>query len=97
MSDRGIRVTGVQLVSAGAAARISGLLGWVSCTLNDEVRLDGIALRRTSEGRLVLSFPERRDGAGRRHPYIRPVDDEARRAIEHEILTAIGLGGGGEG
>lgn len=91
MSDKGLRVTGVQLVSAGADARISGLLGWVSFTLNDGVRLDGIALRRAADGRLVLSFPERRDGAGRRHPYIRPVDDEARRTIEQEILTAIGL------
>ena len=95
MSDKSLSVSGVQLVSAGAQDRVSGLLGWISCVLNDGVRLDGIALRRTTEGRLVLSFPERRDGAGRRHPYIRPVDDEARRAFEHEILTAIGLDGGG--
>ena len=48
MSDRTLHVSGVQLVSAGPDERASGLLGWISCTLNDGVRLDGIALRRTA-------------------------------------------------
>lgn len=95
MMSAGLRVSGVQFVSAGPEARASGLLGWIRCTLNDGVRLDGIALRRTAEGRHVLAFPERRDGAGRRHPYIRPLDDDARRDFEGQILDALGLDGGG--
>jgi hypothetical protein len=37
-----------------------------------------------------LSFPARTDRAGKRHSYIRPVDDAARQAIEREILGQLG-------
>ena len=60
--------------------------------LDATLRLDGLALRRTADGRLSLSFPARRDTAGKQHPYLRPVDDAARRDIEHQIFTALGLG-----
>ena len=69
----------------------AGLLGWVSCTLNESLRLDGIALRRSADRRLVLSFPSRRDRAGREHPIIRPLDDTARLEIEHQVFGALGL------
>ncbi len=55
------------------------------------LRLDGVALRRTLDGRLSLSFPARRHGSDRPHFYFRPVDDRARREIEHEVLKAIGI------
>ena len=65
----------------------SGLLGYISVFIGDLV-LDGIVLRRTAGGRLTLSFPARTDRMGRRHPYVRPVDDGARQAIEATILSA---------
>lgn len=68
-----------------------GLLGFVALELPSGLVLDGVALRRTSRGRLCLSFPERRDSRGRRHPYIRPVDDRARRELEAEVFAALGL------
>ena len=70
----------------------SGLMGYIMVEYGTLV-LDGIALRRTTDGRLVLSFPARTDGAGRRHPYIRPIDDEARRVIEAAILGELGQRG----
>ena len=66
----------------------SGLLGYVSVFLGDLV-VDGITLRRTAQGRLALSFPARTDRAGRRHPYVRPVDDEARHRIEATLLGEL--------
>jgi DNA-binding cell septation regulator SpoVG len=63
----------------------SGLLGYLSIFFGNLV-IDGITVRRTAEGRLALSFPERRDQHGRRHSVVRPVDDAARRAIEAAIL-----------
>ena len=93
MSDS-IHVSEVRLVRASVADEQRGLIGWVSLKIG-QLLLDGIAVRRTRDGRLVLSFPERRDLDGRRHPIIRPSDDEARRALEREILFAIGLGEGG--
>lgn len=62
-----------------------GLLGYVSIIFGDVV-IDGLTVRRTAGGRLTLSFPERRDRQGRRHPYVRPVDDDARRRIERAIF-----------
>ena len=67
----------------------SGLLGFLSVEFGPWI-FDGITLRRTAEGRFTLSFPARTDRAGRRHSYIRPVDDAARRLIENEILGQLG-------
>ena len=87
MADHEVRVR--TWVKAGEAEIKSGLLGFLSVTYGNLV-LDGICLRRTSDGRYALSFPARTDRAGRKHSYIRPADDEARQAIEAEILWQLG-------
>lgn len=66
----------------------TGLLGYLSVFYGDLV-LDSIVLRRTADGRFALSFPARTDRSGRKHAYIRPRDDEARGAIEREILGEL--------
>jgi DNA-binding cell septation regulator SpoVG len=68
----------------------AGLLGYLSVTYGSLV-IDGITVRRTAEGRFALSFPERRDGKGRRHPVVRPIDDDARKAIEAAVFGAATL------
>lgn len=73
----------------------SGLRGFVSFRIGG-LKVDGVAVRQTARGRTTLSFPARRDRAGRSHPYLHPVDDEARRAIEERILGAIDIDGGGQ-
>jgi len=67
----------------------TGMLGYLSVSYG-ALLLDGIVLRRTADGRFALSFPARTDRAGRRHAYVRPIDDAARRAIEREILAQLG-------
>ena len=67
----------------------SGLLGFISAFVGDLI-VDGIVLRRTVSGRLALSFPARTSRSGHRHPYVRPVDDDARRAVERTILGQLG-------
>lgn len=67
----------------------TGLLGFISVEYGSLI-LDSIVLRRTTEGRYALSFPARTDRSGRRHAYVRPIDDDARRAIEREILWQLG-------
>lgn len=66
-----------------------GLLGWISVEYGRLI-LDGVTLRRTLDGRFALSFPSRSDRAGRRHAYIRPVDDTVRQEIERELLWQLG-------
>jgi hypothetical protein len=67
-----------------------GLLGFLSCRYGDLV-LGGIAVRRTRDGRHVLSFPVRHDRNGDQHHIVRPVDDDARKAIEAAVFDALGL------
>ena len=89
--DSRLRLTNVRLIPASADERQRGLLGFVAFNLNDRVRLDGATLRRTSSGRLRISFPMRRDRHGREHPLLRPLDDAARRELERQVLAALGL------
>lgn len=86
-----MQISEVRYHSAADADRAAGLLGWISATLDGGLRLDGLALRRTLSGRLVLSYPSRTDAAGRRHFYLRPIHDAARRDLEAQVLRAIGL------
>ena len=91
MSDHTILpITDVCFTPTTPETRESGLMGFLAFRYH-ALRLDGIALRRTADGRPALSFPERTDRTGRRHAIVRPVDDEARQRFEHEVFVALGL------
>ena len=75
-------------VKASDADVRTGLLGYLSVQYGD-LLLDGITVRRTADGRTVLSFPERVDRRGRRHSYFRPVDGVARGRIEAAIFGEL--------
>lgn len=83
-----IPVSEITFTPAPASLRAQGLLGWVSVTLG-ELRLDGIAVRRTRDGRVVVTFPGRRDGRGHRHAVVRPTTDSTRRAIEAQVIAEL--------
>lgn len=84
-------ITRVRYTAASADEAETGLLGFISCVLNGALRLDGITLRRTANGRHALSFPGHRDGGGYQHFYIEPLNDRVRCEIEHQIFRALGL------
>ncbi len=65
-----------------------GLLAYVRFDFGPFI-FDGVTLRRHGDGRLGLSWPERTDRQGRRHPLIRPVDDAARLEIEEQVLREL--------
>lgn len=94
MSDAPGLFSDLTFTAAGPAERSTGLLGWLHCRYGLLI-IDGIGVRRTLDGRLTISFPERRDRAGRAHAVVRPIDARARAAIEGEILQGIpGVQGG---
>ena len=66
----------------------AGFLGFLSVTYHGLV-LDSITLRRTTDNRLVLSFPTRVNKAGRSFTYFRPENDRVRAEIEHELLGQV--------
>ena len=80
----------IRFTPSSDGERKAGLLGWVSFEVGG-LLLDGVALRRSCEGRPYLSFPSRRDRHGRDHPYIRPARRDVREAIERGVLAALEL------
>lgn len=83
-------VTNVHLTPASPLDQATGLLAFASFRLG-RLQVDGITVRRTRAGNLILSFPARRDRSGREHPYIRPLDDAARQQIETQVFKALGV------
>ncbi len=75
--------------SASSREVETGLLGWISIQVGGLWLLHGITLRRTRSGCLTLSFPERRDANGRKHPIVRPLDNDARKSIEAAVFAAL--------
>ena len=75
--------------SARPREQRTGLLGWVVLEVDGLIVVERIALRRTREGRLALSFPAPKDRRGRRYPLVRPLNDAARRAIESHVFVAL--------
>ena len=77
----------VTLKAASAKQRKAGLVGWLYFKLPGGVKLDGVILRRTSRGKLALSFPKCRKRTGRERPYV----GITRRELERMVLRALKL------
>mgnify|MGYP003649823786 CR=1 FL=1 len=84
-------VSAIGFVRANDRDVRTGLVGYVTCVISDTLQLDGITLRVTADRRPTLSFPTRTDARGRKHPYVRPIDDDARQAIEAAVFDALGI------
>ena len=84
-----VTVSAVNFSAAAEVDRDRGLLGYVSFLVNGAIKVDGVTARRTRDGKLTLSYPARRDGTGRDHPYFRPITDEVRRSIESQVFAAL--------
>jgi hypothetical protein len=84
-----LRLSQLRFTPAASRFRASGLLGWLSFVLHGVLRVDGVAVRRTRDGRLSLSFPERVAHDGKRHPIVRPLDDRSRAAVENAVIAAL--------
>lgn len=87
-----VRVSDVRFAQADAPDVGRGLLGWVRCRYGS-LELDGLAVRKALDGRLLITFPSKRDRAGRRHTVVRALDDASHRELEAQILRALGEAG----
>jgi DNA-binding cell septation regulator SpoVG len=81
-------IRNIQFTPASDREAQRGLLAYVQLEYG-LLLLDGVTLRRTTEGGLTLSWPERRDRHGRRHTLLRPIDDKARLDIEAAVLAEL--------
>jgi DNA-binding cell septation regulator SpoVG len=81
-------IRSVRFTPSSDADAERGLLAFVRFDFGPFI-FDGVTLRRHADGRLGLTYPERTDRAGRRHPLVRPIDDAARREIEDAVLREL--------
>jgi hypothetical protein len=91
MEGLGMIVSNVKFVEAGVGEKTKGLLGYLSFELDGLIGIDGVTLRRTLDGRRVLSFPVRQDRRGFNHPLLRPLSHRATRIIESQVFGALGM------
>lgn len=91
MVEPALQVQVEHYIPASDQNQLLGLLGWVRLVVSHAVVVDGITVRRTRDGQLRLSFPERRDRRDNRHPIVRPVNAAARLHIESQVFAALGL------
>ena len=82
-------ISGVHYTPAPDHLVATGLLGWASFLIDGQLRINGVTVRATRGGRLTLSYPVKDDGYGRRWPYVQPIDDAARVALERQVIEQI--------
>lgn len=78
----------VRFLPAPDAMREGGVLGWVACSIGG-LRIDGVVIRRTAEGRLAVFLPERADRAGRMHRIVSIPDVADRDSFGRGLLAVL--------
>jgi len=66
-----------------------GLLAWASCVISGAVKLDNIAIRRSRDGSLFLTYPAKRTAGGDSHQYFHPISVEASQAVQDAVLDRL--------
>ena len=89
-ADVYIELSEIRFTATRAEDEKTGLLGFVDCVLNGAIRLSGMTVRRTGDGRLTLSYPSRIDAKGRKRFLFHPIHDGARQEIERQVIAALG-------
>lgn len=83
------RISRVRIVPATGESKLNGLVGWLSFVIDGGLIADGVAVRKTADGRLVFVWPAKHDQYGRTHHVLRPVDDDAREHVEDQLLAQV--------
>ncbi len=83
-----LSVTVTAFTPAQPELRATGLLGFIRLVLNDTVVVDELSLRRTRDGRLVISWPEPRSRGGARR-VVHPRNEDSRLYLEGQVLSIL--------
>jgi len=85
------RLSQITVIEAPPADRARGLIGYVSCIMNDVIHIDGVTLRKTREGEYAVSFPKKSGRSGDQHFYFKPINEAMRQEFLRQVLAALGL------
>ena len=91
MTEGTVEIRDVSFQAARPELVETGLLGWIEFSVAGVLRIEGVTLRRTADGRYALCFPQRRMVRTHRAYYVRPLDERARRDIERQVFIALNL------
>lgn len=86
--DSPLRITAFHVELAPAEMRAGGLHAWVKVEINHALTIDGLAVRKTRDGRTIVTWPERRG-----HRKVVTPKPHARVELEAAILEALGRKG----
>ncbi|MBU8922287.1 MAG: SpoVG family protein [Bacteroidales bacterium] len=75
----------VRLVENGT----DGLLAWATVVLENAIKLDNLAIRRSCDGSLYVTYPAKRSSSGKTHQYFHPINTQAAEAIQNAILARL--------
>jgi DNA-binding cell septation regulator SpoVG len=78
----------IRLVDEGT----DGLIGWASCVINGAVYLNNIAIRRSRNGEMMLTYPCKRSQSDQKYFYFNPITREAHRVLDEAILGKLESG-----
>ncbi len=84
-----VLISDIRFTPASAALRATGLRGWAMCRIDGRWELDGLTVRRSPGGGHELRFPSKTDGKGIDRPYVRPITQEVREAVESQVLQVL--------
>jgi hypothetical protein len=83
-----LTISNIHFTAGSRADRITGLLGFVRLQYG-ELLLDGLTLRRTLDGRLVLAFPRPSRRVGLARQLVGPAGPDVRQQIEAEVIAVL--------
>lgn len=83
----------VRCFPAPAHLRAGGLRAFAQVTIDENIFVDGLAVRVTAAGKAIVTWPERRTGGGRPHAVVRILDAATRGEIERAVLVQAVAGG----
>ena len=66
-----------------------GLLAWASCVIGGSILLNNIAIRRSRDGSLFLTYPAKRVSGGQTYHYFNPISVEAADAVQDAVLARL--------
>ena len=66
-----------------------GLIGWVSCVVNDGLYLNNIAIFRNADGTYRTEYPAKKGRNERLYFHFCPINRETRALIDDAVLAHI--------
>ena len=68
-----------------------GLIGWASCVVNGSLYLNNIAIRKSREGKVILTFPAKKSKGDSKYFFFNPISHDAARILEEAIIDKLKL------